>query len=238
MVRDMSDVLPRRDVDLSHWAMVFAQGVAADPGGLGVSLGQSEALLAAATLYRDAYAVTSNPSHRSPIVTTTKNDARARLSAIAREVVRVIRAHVGVSPMRLAELGLLSQFEPDVADAMPAEPPTVWVEEGRGGTVTLTLRNPESPSTTGRPRAALGAAIFSWAGEAPPEDPRRWHFETNTTRTRISLPLPADHPPGTKVWYYAAWLDTRLRQGKPSVPVSTFVQFDAFSQRTESLKAA
>jgi hypothetical protein len=69
--------------------------------------------------------------------------------------------------------------------------------------------------------------VFMHVGPTAPTTASGWAFLHNTTRARHSFDLPMNLPPGTKLWFVAAWLDALLQPGAWSAPKAVHVPFDS-----------
>jgi hypothetical protein len=73
--------------------------------------------------------------------------------------------------------------------------------------------------------------VFAALGEVPPPPPDKmgngagWRYVGSVTRTKLSATFSADVPPGTKVWFIAAWFNWRDERGPMCMPVYTHIGF-------------
>jgi hypothetical protein len=85
-----------------------------------------------------------------------------------------------------------------------------------------------------------GALVFAAVGDVPPPLPGRhggvegWRFVRCVTTTKLSATFRADVPPGTKVWFIAAWFNWRDERGPMCMPVYTHIGYGGPSLGTGS----
>ncbi|MEX0777125.1 MAG: hypothetical protein WD042_15580 [Phycisphaeraceae bacterium] len=221
----MADFLPRRDANLANWAKCFAAHIAADPQRYGLSAAQAQAFAGVQQAYAQAHQVANSPSTRTLSSIMRKNGARRAMKDMARRLARLVHATPGVSDTMKAGLGLALHVDGGRAAVNARVPGLRLTAEAKPSRrVKVRLRDRDS-LRKGKPRGVVGAMIFRFVGERPTTRPEDWVFVGNTTRANCTVPIPPGLPPGTKVWFTAAWLDGRLREGPWSMPVMMRVLF-------------
>ena len=76
----------------------------------------------------------------------------------------------------------------------------------------------------GKPFGAAAANLYSYVGPAAPTDPRQYHFEKSTTRTKTQILFPNSVASGATVWLSACWVSARGETGRASRPISFTIQ--------------
>ena len=74
----------------------------------------------------------------------------------------------------------------------------------------------------GRPRNAMGCLIYSFVGATPPDGYLGWTSEGAITRDSVIVAFPETATPGTKVWFTAAWFNTK-GTGPGCTPVASMI---------------
>ena len=227
----MSDhYLPKGDLPRCDWTRNLAAGLLADAAGCGVSQQAAAEYAVLQASYAAALKRAGDPETATRVATADKNDVRARLIALTRRLVPVVRSATAGDAARQVSLGLPPRQTAWRQIPGPASAPLLRVEPSAGSTpghvVTLRLINvdrAEGGSGRSRPAGVVGATLFSHAGDAPPAAEADWRFEAATTLTRVRLKLAADLPDFAPVWLTARWLGTALQPGPAAAPVQTYL---------------
>ena len=124
---------------------------------------------------------------------------------------------------------------------IPDTTPKIDIVKVIGRFVQLRIYDQSTPKKTRNPDAR-GANVWSYVGETPPTDINLWTLKGQPTRTHFDVEFSSDVPPGSKVWFTAAWYNPRGELGMLVQPVSTYTQFgglDAASgEESENVKLA
>ncbi|HYE21859.1 MAG TPA: hypothetical protein VEA69_25695 [Tepidisphaeraceae bacterium] len=234
------DYIPRPDGACRTWAASLAGHLSAEPARFGVSADLAAELAARADEFAAALSVSRAGGTRTRIAILTKDDARRRMTDLARRAARLAKAHAGVTPRDLATLGLsIDGHRPPVL-APPATGPHLMVTTAPNCRLVVRLVDLSRPSTLQKPRGTLGAGIWVRLGprfagadpphpadmaavqslpyatgpDVPPRSTDECTLAALATRGRVTLTLPA--AAGLRSAYVVArWFDTR---GNPSPP--------------------
>ena len=195
------------------------------PDAYGVTAGQMSEYAVTRSRWLAAWELTKSPVTRSPANTVAKATARRHLYNATKGLIDIMQASPVMDDDKRAALGITIRSRPSVVPA-PSAAPGVEVVGVSGHLFLLRLRDVASPDRRRRPANARQAAVYTFAGDAPPADVGRWEMAELTGRTDVSVVVPAEVPPGTRVWVSACWVGTRSERGPYSVPVSRLVNFD------------
>lgn len=240
----MADFLPRRDFDLLHWTVNFAQKIQEDPSQLGLTAKQASNYTVLQTDYAVALRAARDNATRGLLTVLEKNESREALIAQTRVLARIVRALPGISEQTLVSLQLRPHSYDD-ADAtnrhpvsaagtgsaemaqlrgLPAKGPraTVKADSRR---IVVSVRTARGKRK--RPSGVVGAAVYWAIGDKAPTSLSGYTLAGNTTKPGLDFILPEDTaPPGTKVWVTTCWLDARLQPGPASTPALARIGFD------------
>ncbi len=218
-----TNYLPSREADLAAWSTNFNAKIVASPETYGLN-----ALLAAGytplhTAYLAAYQAAQDNDTRTPSLIVTKRDAKAALTAKARELAMIVQAYPGTTDTMRSDLGLTV---PDV-EPTPVPPPSVApgmdIVSVAGRTVRIRLHDPGSQSSRSKPAGVKGASIYTYVGASAPSDIESWKYEGSTTKLVIDVEFPPTIEPGATVWFTAYWTNGKFESGPPCQPLSTNV---------------
>ena len=228
----MPDYLPSTDADLLAWSGNFDTRITAAPTAVGLTALQATAYNVLHTAFADAMAAISGGNNSTPAV-VTKNDARAALirnSGGIRDLVNIVQAFPGTTNTQRAELQItIPDVEPTPAP-IPSAAPEVSVTSVNGWTVRMRLRDTQNPDNKGKPPFVAAAHIYSFVGETAPTDIKQWNFEGAVSRTIVTVQMPNTLAVGTKLWFTAVWVNTRMESGPQATPASTQVNYGGLAQ--------
>lgn len=216
------DFIPTKDAELLAWSANFSAMITADPTEYGLTAPQATAYAALHAAFAAALETATEPSTRTRGTVAAKDDARAPLKAMARELARIANAYPPITNQQRIDLGL----NPRDAEPTPINPPTVSpvleVVSAVGRTLKIRLREANS-DRRGKPAGVDGATLFSFVGAEPPADIALWKFEGSTTRTSFDVEFPPTVAAGSQVWLTAFWFNPRSQSGPACAPVTAFL---------------
>jgi len=211
-----------KDADLLSFSIGFRTSIAASPESLGLVQSDVVGFGVVQDLYASAYRTSLDPTTRTKITVEQKRAARAALEASARSLINRIEVMPTVTDEQKLSLGL-NVPKPGTPIQPPEETPIMVVTHVMNRTVGIKLKQPER-GRCGRPRHCAGARIYSYIGEEPmPADINEWQHQKSTSRATLEINFPATVPPGTRVFFAAAWFSPRQASGPMSDPISTYL---------------
>jgi hypothetical protein len=211
-----------KQADVVAGAANAAALLSGSPTTYGITASQATAFSALNTTLQTKYSAAVDPSTRTRAAIAEKNDALRAMRSMAINLAKIIYATGTVTDGQLIGLGLLPR-----SGRSPVPPPTdapvleVGVVSGRLVNVRVHAAGSER---RGKPAGAIGANIYSYVGETPPADPRAYHFEGMTTRTRAQVLFPDTVASGATVWLSANWVSARGQTTQSCAPVRFTVQ--------------
>jgi len=221
-------VPPQSNRALLAWAANTARQIAAGYATFGISEQMSTEYQTTFTRFSDLMAKMDDPDQQTPNVRLERDAARRHLLNASRAVIRLAKAHPGISDEQLNLLNIPIPDREPTPIGVPTQEPNLSVVEVQGRHVTLELRDDEGRRR--KPNGCRGANLFTYVGEQPPEDIDQWKFEGGTTRTKVTHSFPQTVPPATKVWFVAMWFNPRMQTGYACQPVSTYTTGGAMAK--------
>jgi hypothetical protein len=213
--------LPTRDAELLTWSSNFKTKITASPTSFGLTAGEATSYGTLHTSFQNAYNVANDPTTRSPVNITLKDQAKASLIANARLLARQVQGTSTVTAAQKEDLGLNPRDTVPTPIPPPATAPVIDIVSAVGNTVRLRLHEAGEPTRRGKPAGVGGAAIFSFVGAVAPTEESAWTFQGLTTLTTINITFPGTVAPGAKVWFTAFWRNPRDQNGPAATPVTT-----------------
>ncbi|HEV2295488.1 MAG TPA: hypothetical protein VGR35_16685 [Tepidisphaeraceae bacterium] len=170
------------------------------------------------------YDQTSNPGIRSRSLVSDKNIQKLALLKYGRELYQIVQASRTVPDNKKIELGVHVRDTEPTPRPRPATAPDIDLLSMIGRAMKVRLHDSTIEGRR-KPAGVMGAAVFSYVGDQPPENTALWKFEANTTKTVFDIVFPETLAPGTKVWATAFWVNAKLQSGPPATPISALIQF-------------
>jgi hypothetical protein len=208
------DYIPKRDAEFRDWSASFSGHINSAPEQFGLT----PLLASEYAALNDAFAaaLTAAGDRARPAV-AAKKTARKAAEKQARALVRIIQAHPQTTNAMRAAISIpVRDVEPSPVHP-PPDAPSLSVKLLRDSTVRITVHDPVL-GTRGKPKGALGAELYSFVGEAPPDSLDDWRYEGTTGRPRTNITLRRGVFPGAKVWFTACWLNPRFSRGPMAHP--------------------
>jgi len=201
-----------KDADVVAGSSNFASLIATGFASYGLSSSQSTAFGLLDTALQSAYSTSIEPSTRTPVAVAAKNLALKNMRASAVQLSKIIYATNTVTDDMLIGLGLLPRSTRTPIPA-PTEAPVLEVTSVVGRVVNIRVHGAAPDSKRGKIPGAVQANVYSFVGDAPPDDPRAYHFEGGTTRAISKILFPNTVASGATVWLTACWVSGRGESG-------------------------
>lgn len=220
--------IPTRDVLLVQWAANADAKLTASPGTWGYTPAQAVSFNGVAQAYIDAYNAMMQAREdgtRSESLTAVRDTAKLEFLNVARPLYAAVQASKTISDADKILLGVHVRDTEPTPEPVPAFAPLASIVAVDGNTVTLRLRDAQSPDSKRRPIATLGASVFSFVGAEAPSDPAAYKFEGITGKTRVDVTFPPTVTPGTTVWLTAFWFNGSKQTGPACNPISAVLNY-------------
>jgi len=217
----MADVPPTPDRSLAVWAVTFDAGITAAPERFGLSEDDAAQFHALREDYVAKLDAAADPATRGRGTVASKNDAKRSLLARARQLVRILSAHPGVTPAQRVGLGLNVRDTVPTPVPAPLTKPFIIVEPD--GAVRLV--DESMTDRRGKPAGVKGAVLLMRIvphGDPAPASADDAQFALLTTRNRCAVTLPPNSN-GKMLWVLARWFNDRGELGPVSPVVGTTI---------------
>jgi hypothetical protein len=214
----MPDPIPRKDSDFLTWSGHFCAAASRLAVELNLPQHELDLLPPRRAAFVAAYNRAYSPA-RCIADSRAKNDARKALEAPIRRISRMTlysatnlqRIDMGLKPRRVGKASPL---------ARPVHAPHLVIRS-----VVDRVLNLHISTSTGRakPHGVHCAIVYWCAGENPLPDMAKRAAMFMATRRNYALHIPPPHPPGTKIWVTAQWMNGRSLSGPTCTPVYEYV---------------
>lgn len=221
----MGDQIPHGDMDLQGWSAHLVAAVSQEPSAWGQAAWQVAEYEAAQRAYAEALRVALHTATRTSSAIAAKDAARARLITLSRQTVARVQAHPGTTDEMRVRVRITVRKRRVKAVAVTMQRPQVRVESVWGRRITLSIR-PGEGNRGARPRGVKGYSLYWAVGATVPTDLKRWTFEGNGIDAEMTVVLPGDLEPRTRVWFAATWLNNRMQPGPVGEPAEARVGFE------------
>ena len=212
-----------KDATIVSGSANFASLISTGFAGYGLTSAQATGFGTLNTSLQGVYSVAIEPSTKTRVTVAAKNLAIKNMRANAVLLSKIIYATPAVTDGQLVGLGLLPRSTRAPVPA-PTTAPVLEVVSVSGRLVNIRLHGAPPDSTRAKPPGATGANVYSFVGEAPPADPRAYHFEGMATRTITQIIFPNTVASGATVWLSACWVSARGATSVPCTPISFNIQ--------------
>ncbi len=213
--------LPETDDGLTIWTDNFLDATGADPARYFLGPADVARLAATRRAFDAAVSRTVDPATDTRLARADKRDAKRQLVAVSRDLAMRVTRAPGADDVLRRELRLHVPDPARSAPPVPGEAPRVTIlSVGVGG---LMVRVGNVANIRRRPAHAVGANVFRFAGDVPPDYLEDWSFVAGTTRRELRVPLPRGATPGTRLWVTAFWFNSRCQRGPLATAAGTNV---------------
>jgi hypothetical protein len=220
-----------RDADLFAGLASFSAAVTAEPGAMGLTAQQATALASLSAAALAAWAVSRNPATRTVGAVAQKDALRAEVRRMIGRYAAIMRATSTVTDQMLRDLGL----HVPKRDRSPVPAPT---QRPSLASVSVVGKTWTGRAVQRYPANVVGMKVYSFVGSDYPADPGAWTYEGDFTKRDFTITFPNSVPAGTQVWTTAAYYTRTGLTGPPSVPITTYVQYNGATTATPPMSMA
>ena len=210
--------LNRTDAELLAWSNSFSSQISATPTAFGISAPLAANYASLNASYASAYAVVQNPTTKTKVTVSAKDQARVNLKFNASLLAKLIEGTATVTVQQKLALGLPVRIRPTPVPA-PSSPPLVDFVSTVGRTITIRVTDSVTP-TRKKPVGVKSATVMSFVGATPPPSGSGWKYEGATTKATFDITFPDSVANGALVWISTFWNNDKLQSGPTSTPVS------------------
>lgn len=216
------DFIPARDTELLPWVLNLSEKLTATPTAFGATAAMATALEDLVDPYEAAQAVVMNPLTRTRATILIRDQARAPMKAMIREIARVVNAYPPITNDQRVSLGFTPRKSTATPIGPPQECPVLEIVQTMGRMVKIRLHGQDT-NRRGKPDGVEGATVFSYVGNSAPADITLYKFEGSITRTSFNVEFPPTVPAGSQVWLCAFWFSPTSAPGPACQPVSAYL---------------
>lgn len=219
--------IPPRDPDFEAWSLNLSSLLTATPAAYGITVPQAATVQGQYDLWNPAYVLATDPDTRTPVTVAAKTGVRAVAEATIRPICQEIARNPGLTDAVKISLGL----NPPNTTPGPVPPPTVAPVLGLIGAApmqaTLSVRNPETPTSKAKPPGVVATEIWASVGATHATDPEQCRLVGRWTKDPNRLTFePADS--GKKVTVFGRYVTQSGSGGQSfngpwSLPLNTIV---------------
>jgi hypothetical protein len=228
---DRNTLIPERDGDFALSADSFASEIELSPAEFGVTPADAQTIRRVINEFLTALRVCNTPETRATPFITRKDNARVSAEQIMRTYANILRANMGISDERLAQLHIYRRPSTLSRRSCPATSPLLnFVAAGVMADV-LFFRDSMTPKSRAKPPGAERLELFSayldegakYRGELPPENKK---YEGSFKKNPINVPL--DFSMGNRrPTFWARWAGFDGEVGPWSLPISRAIAAEA-----------
>ncbi len=217
--------VPTVDGPLTEWSTNFKLLGTANPTDFSLTAGQMTSYGTLHTAWLAAYNLAKADGSRSKALVVAKNDAKAALLVLARELYQLIQASLVVTNENKTLIGVHVRNTEPTPVPPPALAPLVTLTSVIGRVARYKLADATAPTSRRKPLNAEGATILSFVGATPPpSNDSGWKVEGQTGRTTFTVEFPNSVVPGTACWVTVVWYNRRGEYSPACAPVQAYLQ--------------
>lgn len=219
-----STYVPRGDLALCDWAVMFAARLTAEPGRFGRTAAEAAAVQQLVDAFAAALPAVAVRQTRTVGAVVAKEVARKPMVAALRRVAQRIRRDAGVSAADKRTLGLAAVDTSRSRIPVPATAPQVIVAVAAPNVHVVRYSDSSNPTRRAKPPGVVGMQLFvtfsdSPRDASPPLAPEEAAFRAFVTRQKKMIAYsPAQR--GRVAHYFARWQNRRGEAGPWSAVTS------------------
>jgi hypothetical protein len=218
-----SVTFPTRDSELFQWSLNFVTRIVATPLAYGLTVLQASSYQSAHDLFGDTLAA-ADPAVRNKPATLAKNQARADLKDMARNLAQIIQGTATVSDAQKAELGLTIPA-PRHPIARPGYAPAADVVWVNATTARVRIHDAAGGGTRRKPAGVHSAAVCTFVGPVAPTDTSLYTWQGSTTKSIVDVNFSETLAPGTQAWITVMWQNAKQETGPACTPIPVKINY-------------
>lgn len=219
--------VPRNNTALPSYAAHFSETLTAAPATYGASEAESLALAERVAGYlaaQSALVAEREAGIRSEPLRVARDTAKHALLPTLRSLYGRIQKDISISDQDKITIGVhLPRASPSRNEA-PTLRPKMGVVSVFDRTITVSISDPTTGSKRSRPKGAVQALVYYFAGANYPSEQGAWSFAGVATGRTFAFTVPPTVAGGTRVWMCASYTNRRGDAGPTNVPISTSAQ--------------
>ena len=206
----MPDYIPGSDAQFNDWQINFTDYLAANAAALGISDKEVQKLLAQRAEWEDTYRECLSTQAAATSAREAKDNNRKDWQGTIRKLVQRIQADESTTDAQRAALGITVPDRTPTPIGPPTSRPSARLENRGGLRHTINFVDENTPTRTAKPAGVMGAEIWVYVGDAPPENTQEMRFLGLDTRTPYEAKFESADASKT-AYYRLRWVN---RQGE------------------------
>ncbi|HEX3356806.1 MAG TPA: hypothetical protein VHS31_07540 [Tepidisphaeraceae bacterium] len=179
--------IPRKEQDLSAWALNFSTLIAASPARYGLASADALTIEGVCSAFITSLVAASDPATQTKPTVAAKDAAREAMLPVVRQYAQQIRINAGVSNEDKSALGLNLPNHSRSPVAAPSTSPTITLIGATPGEITARFADTNTPTRRAMPAGALGLLVFVAIDSNAVADPSKALFRAFITRQPFAL---------------------------------------------------
>ncbi|MCH8273175.1 MAG: hypothetical protein IH851_00085 [Armatimonadetes bacterium] len=214
--------IPQADSEFDTFQINFADYVNANMAGLGLGLGELDALNAARTAWEASYPAHVTAQAAAQAARQTKQTDRETYETEIRNLVNILQASPDVDDTERQAMGITVRDTTRTPVAAPTSRPVLQSDTSQRLRVGVSFVDELTPTSRAKPDGVMGCEIYMKIGDPAPTDLDDMVFVTLDTRTPHTIDF--DGADANKpVHFIGRWVSTRSEPGPISETVSATV---------------
>jgi len=231
-----TDWIPGREAELLVKMQTLSTALTAGPTVYVLPTGLAADFAEQLGILDARYATCQNEVTRSPANITAKNEAKASVIRLARQINKILQADVNLSDFNKQAAGLPVYSTSRAPLPPPQSAPVIENFSIFGNRASYEVHG--TSSLRGKEHNAHALSAFYYIGETAPTSVEGWVFVESTTKNKVVFDLPEGTAPNTKVWVTCFWVGARSQSSAACQPVYSYTTHAAPVPMPPAMKKA
>jgi hypothetical protein len=233
------DFYPRPEADIVSFTRNFSRQTLASWERWNLREQQVVDYAAVQAQFEAAYHVVQCAGTKTKVTVGEKDTLKRSLERATRALAGPLRMNADVTPADRISLGIPQLPYKGARVPTPVTTPFVLVTSVVGRRIELQLVDSASPHRKAVAKGSSGGMVVAFVGDgAPPENPKLWPYRVLTSRSKVTLELRHDVPPGARVLIVARWDSPTMKPGPWGRVITAYLQGGPAVSRPRLAQAA
>lgn len=214
--------IPTRDTDFNSWLANFSTLLTASPGTYGLLAADATTVAGVTSTWTAAYTLAIDPTTRTPVTVTAKDDAKINALAIVRPYSQLISANSGVLTADKVAIGVNARTNTPTPIGAPVTYPAITLQAGTFLQHIFRYHDSAAPATSrSKPPGVIQLQVYAAPSETVITDPAV--LPLKAVATKVPVVIDWDSSNQGKTAYYAWRWITRTGLVGPWSPINTAI---------------